>query len=1066
MKISEFSVKNPLLVNCLAFFLILIGLVSLFQIERTTFPNISFDVVTVTTHYPGASPEVMEKRIANPIEKEIKRVSQIKEYGSVCLEGYSMQFVTIDPDAPNKDRVVNEIQRAIDSVTDLPQDLKERPRVLELQTRDEPLVEVSLSGDLPEKELRQLAKDLETEILDMDEVSSVARKGMRDQEILVEVNPQKMASYEIALQHVMTALSARNTNMAGGVLKGKEKELILRTSGEFSNADDIRKVLLRANEGGNWVQVGDVAEVKEGFEEGQIIQRTDGSRAIDLMIIKKDKADAIRLMEDLQKVVAAFQAKSSPEIQKALKIGFVNDISYYIKRRLNTLVQNGWIGAILVMASMVFFLSPGIATGAFIGMLVALLTAFAAMKLLGMSINLISMFGIIMVLGMLVDEDLVVADNITRYLEEGYSHEEASIKGAAEVEGAIISTVLTTIIAFLPLLFMSGIFGKFIGDIPKVVIITLVASLIEALIILPSHLADFTKSRNGQGYKKKKHHLLFDRFRAWYRRSLRYCLDRPVVTVVISFAFTAFVLLYGIYRIPFILFPANGIEGFFVRAEAPVGTRLEVMEEMMKPLEQMLLSLPRNELNHVATNVGLIENDPTDPFSRRGSHIGQLAVYLTPETKRSRDAIEIMEDLRKKSAGYKEFTRISFDTVNPGPPVGKPVAVRIRGEDYEKLSSLAKLYKEELNRMPGVMDVRDDYEEGKGELQVIVDEKALQQSALTYEDVALTVRQAFAGMTATKIRKTEDEIEVVVRFPENLRYDRAALESLLIPNRPGHLVPLSRVARLEQVPGISAIKHYNGRRVVTVTANIDEKKTTSVEVNAHLRKKFAHLPQENSGITFSYGGEEEDTAKSMRSLFIAFLVAQFLVFLILLVTFGSLTQTLILMFTIPFGMVGVVIGFALAGYPFSFLALLGVVGLTGIVVDGGTLIFVFMNRLRKRPGPQPLKEVIVEACSVRLRSILLTSFTTVLGVIPAAYGLGGNDPFISPMALALNWGLAFSVFFTLYTIPVLYFLVERLIAKGRSFFPLCPPKNEADPPPAEKRGVGGRAVPGDIYGTK
>lgn len=1038
MNLSEFSVKNSLLVNSLSLFLVVSGLLALFRIEREAFPNFSFDVIVVSTPYPGAPPEVIEKRIAIPLEKELKEVDDIDKMYSVSVEGLSEVILELEPDAPDRDRIFNDIQKAVDDAQDLPEDLEDDPKVVEIQTKDTPLVIVSLSGDMPEMELRETARRLETEILNLDDVSTVHREGMRDREIWVEVDPAKMASQWIALSDVMKALGTRNVNIAGGLHKGA-RELILRISGEIETAEDVRRVILRANEEGHWVTVGDIANVRDDFEEQRIIERTDGTRAINLMVVKKDKADAIRLMEELKAVIDDFKPRNNPE----LKVAFVDDISYYIKRRLNVLISNGWIGLIFVIAPMVLFLSARVAVGATMGIVVALLSAIAVMNFLGISINLISMFGLIMVLGMLVDEDLVVADNISRYLEEGKAHVEAAILGSAEVSRAIISTVLTTIIAFVPLLFMSGIFGKFVSDIPKVVIITLLASLVEALVILPSHLSDLSRpprNRKEDGrkssFEKKATHHFFDRFRNFYLMTLRACLKHPIWTTGFSLAAIVGAILFAVFGLKFVLFPTKGIEAFFIRAQAPIGTSLESMEEKMRPLEKLAMGLPRNELDHVVTDVGVTQNDPSDPFTERGSHVGQVVVYLTPEAQRSRAADQIMDALRRtlpKDVSEWGVERVSFDPIKPGPPVGKPVAVRVRGDNFEELDSLADSVKEELKKIEGVKDIRDDYEPGKGELKILVDEKTATQAELSYQEIALTVRQAFQGMKATTIRKTDDEIDVIVRLPEGLRRDLQAIESLLILNKKGNLVRLSDVARLEEGPGVNVVKHFDRKRAVAVTANVDEDIVTSQEVNAALKEKFGAASKNHPGVTFTYGGEQEDTEKSMRSLFRALFAAALLIFIVLLVTFESLLQSCIIMLAIPFGMVGVVIGFALAGEPIGFLAFLGIIGMAGVVVDGGTLIFVFINRLQKEGIS--LKDAIITGCGVRLRSVLLTTATTTLAIIPAAYGIGGADPFIQPMALAMNWAIGISIFFTLYTVPCLYYLADKATARIRKMLP-------------------------------
>lgn len=989
---------------------------ALARIEREAFPNISFDIVQVKTVYPSSPPEVIEKRITLPLEKKLKEVGDVKKLESVSLEGVSLIWLTLEPDADNKDQIVTDIERAVQEVTDLPADLEERPLVREIKSKDTPLLEVALSG-LPDDQLRKVALDFETAVLDVNGISSAMRKGLSDLEIWVEVDPKKMEALHLGFPEINQALAAQNVNIPGGLKKGEGTEFLLRTSGELETVEDVKNVVIRANDSGNWIRVGDVAHVEERIEEQTILQRTDGGRSINFLIVKRDRSDALRLKEKLDVFLAEFKAKSSPQ----LKIAVINDFSYYIQRRLNVLVSNGWIGFLLVIISLSLFLSPRVTLGAVFGMPTAFLAAIMVMKWMGMSINLISMFGLIIVLGMLVDEDVVIAENISRYLEEGMDATKAAIRGAAEVSGAIISTVLTTIIAFVPFLFMTGIFGKFVGDIARAVIITLGASLLEALIILPSHLAGLNRQKEEgpkQPRQMKSHHL-YDKMRAKYVRSLEWSLKRSGLVSLISMGVMIAAISWGIFGMRFILFPAKGIESFFVRVEAPLGTPLEITEERVKILEDEIAQLPPAELDHFATQVGISQNDPNDPFTQRGSHVAQIQLFLTPESKRDRDAQEIAADLRQKIKLPPGFEKIHFDQVNPGPPVGKPVAIRVRGNDFQALENLVEEIKKSLQIMRGVSDIRDDFEVGKSEWHVVVDLAKASQSQLTVGDVGLAVREAFGGWPATSIRRGDEEIRVLPRLSLASRYDAQALHGLKIPNRLGILVPLDTVARVEEMPGVHMINHYQGKRAITITGNVDEAITSSREVNTRMTPLLKELAQKNPSLTIDAGGEWEDTQESMNSLFKALVLASILIFMVLLLTFHSFLQTFVLMLAIPFGAVGAVIGFTLHGEPFGFLSILGLVGLSGVVVDGGTLLFTFINQ-RKEFNPD-VRASIMDACSVRLRPIFLTTVTTIFGILPSAYGIGGNDPFIRPMALALNWGLAFSVLFTLYSLPCLYF---------------------------------------------
>lgn len=1037
MNLSEFSVKNSLLVNCLSLFLIVAGLFAVFNLEREAFPNLSFDIVTVRTDYLGAAPSVIESRITLPLEKQLKDVDGLSEMGSISIENMSLVILKIDPDAEDKNQIITNIQKAVDQTSDLPEDLPKKPVVSDMKTRNTPILEVSLSGEMSEEELRKSALHMEDRLLDLPGVSSIARKGLKDQEIWIEISQKSMADLHLSLPEIMLALSQHNVNLPGGVLQENNGELLIRTSGELDTTRDIESVVIRANDEGNWIQVGDIAKVRQRLEKIELIHRTDGTRSINLVVVKKDNADAIDLKTDVQNLLDDFK-KSAPA---SLQLAIVHDVSYYIKRRLNVLISNGWMGFILVMIPMVLFLSTRVAIGALVSIPIALATTFACMKFFGVSINLISMFGLIMVMGMLVDEEVVVAENIARHLENGATHTVAAIRGTSEVALPILATALSTIIAFVPLLFMQGIMGKFMSDIPKVVIITLSASLLQAILIMPSHLSDLHrtgKNKNPYQFQKKGSHHFFDRIKKRYERGLRYCLKHAGWCSFISLSLCGLVLLYGflglrygITRTRFILFPSKGIEAFFIRVETDMGTQLEVTESRIVPLEKLVASLPRQELDHYVTQIGITQENPQDPYTNRGSHLAQVQVYLTPETQRDRSANEIMEALRQSIPQIEGFLKISFEPVKPGPPQGKPVEVRLRGDDFPLLLKLADDLKSDLKEINGLRDINDDDEEGKGELHIIVDEKKATQAGLTIQEIASQVRIAFDGGIATIIRRGDEEINVRVIMEEDLKKS-GKLDALLIANKKGALVPLYQVAKLEKGPGVEMIRHLDGKRTVSVTANVDETRTTSNFVHQILQEKFSNFSALHPGITVQFGGEAKDTAESLASLREAFLLALLMILLLLLVTFGSMTQTLALIFIIPFGMIGVVIGFAFLDQPLTFLAMLGVVGLTGVAVDGGILLFTFINSSTTKH--EDLKEKIVEACLTRFRPILLTTATTVLAVIPAAYGIGGNDPFIAPMALAMNWGLISTLVFTLFAIPSLYLWMDRLrnIWRGRS----------------------------------
>ncbi|NQT06942.1 MAG: efflux RND transporter permease subunit [Candidatus Omnitrophica bacterium] len=1027
MKIAEFSVKQSLFVNLLSVFFIIAGLIAAISMSREAFPNVSFDMVQVSTVYPGASAKEVEKLVTTPLEKELKEVDDVDEMTSASIEGLSTIILKLNPDVKNKDKLVNDMQRAVDRVKNLPADIKDDPLVTDQDTKNTPVIGIALSGDLPEKRLQDIAEILEDRFLDLDGVAAVRRWGWRDQEIWVEVDPDKLREYHISIEEIMDSLKKKNISVPGGSMVRGDKEFNVRTTGEFMTAAEIEGVVIRANDVGNWIRVRDIAEVREAFHDEDVINKTFGTRSVYLVIVKRASADAIDVVNRLKVSLDKFKETQPPELKSA----YVDDMSFYIKRRLNVLKNNGIVGFILVAISLLIFLNKHVAFVTALGIPIAFLASFVIMSFLGLSINLITMFGLIVVLGMLVDDGIIIAENCYRHMENGMSPAEAAVVGTQEVVKPVTATILTTMAAFTPLMMMSGILGKFIRYIPMVVIIALGASMIEAFIILPSHIADFVRIKKDKNGKviSKKNTVWFQKLLKSYTNILTKAIKKRYRVCLGVFLLFIICVFLAAKVMPFELFSSRGIEIFFIRAEAKMGLPLDEMNKRISKVEEEVLKLPENELEALVTQIGVMSEDPHDLRARRGTHLSQMIVYLTPETDRKRDAQAIIDFLKNKTKGIEGFERLYFEKIRPGPPVGKPVAVMIRGEHFPILEEIAEKFKAFLGTIKGVSDINDDYEIGKEEIMVVVDEDAAASAYLGVGDIARSVRNAFEGGVATSIKreKAAEEIDVLVRFPKSERSNFTAFDKILIPNKFDNLIPLNRVARLENKSGISSISHLDGKKVVTVKADVDSGIIKSGKVNSMAMNEFKDIERDYPGYTVKYGGEQEETMKSMNSLIKAFVLAFFLIFMILSTNFKSLIQPLVVMVAIPFGIIGVVIMFMLHGEAFSFLAIIGIVGLSGVVVNDSIVLVEFINRLRE--GGMDRRHSIIEAGQMRLRPVILTTITTVVGLTPVAYGIGGSDPILIPMALAMCWGLAFATILTLIVIPCIYAIIDDLTMK-------------------------------------
>jgi len=1029
MSLPRFSVNNSLFVNLISVMILIIGLIVLFGLNREVFPNVAFDVVTITTTYPGATPLDIEKLITVPIEKELKEVDGIDEINSTSATSTSMLFVKLDPDEKDKQKVIRDIQSAVDRVKDLPKDILEDPIVTEITSTQYPIIEVSLSGKMTEQKLREYADTLEDDLEDIEGVARIKKSGYRDREVQVLVDHEKMEEYYVSIDEIEQALAKRNVSIPAGKIDTATTEYSVRTTGEFETAEEVADVIIRANDSGNWLKVKDVARVEDTFKDEDVINKTLGTRSINLVVMKKESGDAISIVAEVRRICDVFLETASDE----LSISYVNDYAFFANRRLRVLRNNAWVGMMLVIGSMLIFLQRRVAFFTVLGIPISFFITFIVMDAMGITVNLISMFGLVIVLGMLVDDGIIVAENVYRRMEDGQPPREAAVKGTEEVMGAVCAAVFTTIAAFSPLLFMTGLIGKFIRNIPTVVIVALLASLAEALIILPSHLADFVRVKldeNGKPVGLSRDMPWFKNLIAFYTRIVTAAIRRKYMVISGFICALTLVMVLAVTVMKFILFPSAGINFFFIRGEAPIGTPLEKTSELIAPVEEIVSKMSPEELDTYVTTVGKMEEDRQDPFSGQGSNLAQITVYLTQAQDRRRDVDEIIEEMRGKVKDIKGFDDLRFDKPEAGPPVGKPVEAKIRGEDFKTLDKIAFEYMDYLKTIDGTSDITWDHKPGKEEIRIKVDHNKATIAGLDINQIARTVRGVFQGNIATKIKpvKAEEETDVTVRFlgaKECCNVD--IFNEVLIYNRFGNLIPLKKVADIEKVPGTTPIHHLDGKRVVKVSCNVDTDKTTSLEVNARIERKFRDLSERYMGYSVKYGGEQEETMDSLISLLRAFFFAFLVVYLILASFFKSLLQPFIVMLAIPFGLIGVVIAFLAHDMSFSFMSIMGVVGLNGVVVNDSIVLVDFINKLRR--SGMSRAESIVRAGQMRIRPVILTTVTTAGGLSTVAYGIGGKDPFLVPMALALCWGLVFATILTLIIIPCIYSIVDELSLK-------------------------------------
>lgn len=1022
MHISKFSINQPILVNLSMLLIIVAGIMSFQRISKEEFPEISLNGLSIVTMYPGVSPKEIEELITKPIEEEISDIDDIDNISSFSSEGRSLVTIEFTLEADDIYRKLQEVQSEIEKIKDLPKDAED-PEITETKHMFQ-LITVGLIVGGTEHQMKDMLDDMVYAFKKIYGVSEVEVLGDREREIWVEVNPIRLEGYGLSLSDVVRALKGKNINLPGGTMKLKHDELLVRTVGKLGAVNEIEDIVIRKSPAGGHVYLRDVAVVTDTFEEPTLISHLNGKKSFNITVRKSEVGNIVDIVEDIKKTALRFK----PRLPEGAEIVFANDNSVFLKQRLNLLYSNGLFGLILVLASLFIFIGGRAAVITSLGIPVAFFATIILMGVFEITINSLSLFGLIIVLGMIVDDAIIVAENVYRYIEQGMPIKEAAFIGTQEVVWPVTASIATTIAAFMPLLLMTGPLGKFMGIVPQVVTFALAASLWEAFLILPSHLAEFSRpvrKKTTRGADSA----WFVAFQSFYSALLTKLLHRRYRAIFSILAFGIIVLFIAVSTLDIVLFPNQEFDTFLVKAELDPSHKIEQTEKICAAPEHLLLDLPPEENLSVETNIGMKTANLglKEGGYEYASSFAQIKSRLADHHGRKRSGEEILTDLRKKIATMKNGHLFRVDKEMGGPPVGKAVAVRILGEDFQVLEMLSNRVMDELAKIKGVVDIEDNFRPGKDELQVVVDEDRAALYNLDVESIATMIQYAYQGGVATKFSDDNDEIDILVKFDEQTRNNRQGILDIKIPNSDGSMIPLKNVASTELISGYGKIRRYDEKRVITVTANIETGVNTSRNVNLEIKKIMEPIMQQYPDYILSLGGEYEDTEKSMASMIQSFGLAIFLIYIIITCTFKSFIQPFMLMFTIPLAVMGVFVGLILMRTPIGMMSFMGIIALSGIVVNDSIVLIDFINRKMAEGGDRIT--AIVEACKTRLRPILLTSITTILGLLPLALGLFGKERMLTPMAISIVWGLSFSSILTLLIIPCLYTIVDDIKSK-------------------------------------
>ncbi|MDH5711717.1 MAG: efflux RND transporter permease subunit [Gammaproteobacteria bacterium] len=1012
--IIRFLVTRPLIVNLVSVFLLVLGIViSTTMVKIEAFPNVNLDVIQIDIVYPGASPKEIEQLVVTPIEQEIRALNGIDKMISMSFPGSARITMELDPDATNRDRLASEISIAIDKAT-LPSDLPNDPIVTEVDGSVFPVIRLAVSAPLDELALKRLGDNIKDELLAVDGVARVVIQGDRKPEYKIIVDPDRMLEQRISIAQISEAIKSWNINAPGGDIDTEAGQRAVRLIGEFRDIEDASQLVLRANDEGDVLRLGDVATVTESLVEPITLNDVAGEQALSILVLKKTQADIIDTVDLIKAYI-----KTVPErYGEAVQVESFQDYSRFARMRLGVLTNNGMVGIVLVFVSLLLFLRFSVAMTTTWGLPIIFMTGIFVLYSSGLTLNLISMMGFIMVLGMLVDDAIIIGENITHHMEKGLNPVEAAVKGSVELIGPVTTTIMTTIAAFMPMMFMSGMIGKFIIAIPVVVITLLFLSWLESFLILPSHVAHVT---NPNKHPPERRWLQV--IENIYAKILGIALRLRWLTVTGSFLMLIGVFVLAKTSMSFQLFPPVGVEEFIVRVTAPPGTSLVQMREHLREVDRDLRSVINPEyLDATISTAGDVSIDQGDPLTQRGSRYGQIrAIYMPVASRQHHDA---MDDMRAAATLLKEKypgLDISTTEVRPGPPVGRALEAEITSYDEHSGQVAAQNLIDYLGTIKGVTTIDSGLKRGDDELHIVLDRELATYAGIDLATAATQVRAAVGGLVVSNIRRGTEEIDVTIRLPESGTDQLEQLKKLLIPNKKEGLIPLHKVARFELHDGFTTIRHKEGVRIVNVVADIDSKVISSRELNKLVMdNEVKWLGDVASKINVKYGGEEEKNQESFISLIVAFSFAMIAIFFILAIQFNNMTYPIIVMLAIPFGAFGIIVSFYLHDLfwkpmPLSFFSSLGMVALTGVVVNSSLILLVFIQRARAEG--MAMLDAIMMAGRRRLRAVLLTATTTVVGLLPTAYGWGGMDHFVSPMALALSWGLMFATVVTLITIP-------------------------------------------------
>lgn len=1065
-----FFARNGVAANLLMVAIVLAGVYALTsrKIPLEVFPEFESRNISISVPYRGATPEEVEETVVIRIEEAISDVEGIEEMMSTASSSSGTVNVEVDEDYDIRE-VRDKIEARLDGLEDFPPGDAEN-LVIRTAESNRWVISVVISGDLSEHDLTELGMHVRDDVLALPDVTNCELQGTRPHEVSIEIDERALLKYGLTFNQVAAALRASSIDVPAGTLETVSGEVVLRTKGRAYNQKQFEDITLIAREDGTRITVGDVAVVQDGFDENPFIARLNGKRCVLVAVFREGNQSAIRIADEIKEFMATYEK----ELPDGVGIGYWSDQSKIVRGRLNTLLESAWKSMLFVFILLTLFLRPSLAFWVVLGIPVCFMGAFAVMPWVDVSINIVSLFGFILVLGVVVDDAIVAGENIYTKQKEFNDPVEAAVVGAEEVALPVVFGVLTTMLAFVPLFFMSGFHGAWMPQISIIVILVLGFSLLESKLILPSHLTHsprkwikaiilFFFGRTITDWCSK----LYGRFtrfqqaiagsldwfvRVVYQPALNWVLANRYLMMAVFVG--SMIVLLGAFeggRIRQVSFPRVESERATCRLTMQEGTPFEVTESYVLMMEDIVNEMKSRHvgpdgvsvIEDIFSSVGGQGVSSSRSSSRTGqSHQGEVVFYITPPEDRelkigTRElANEWREEIQKRGGivGAKElYFRAELGRGRD------PIQVELRGNDVDDLTEVAGKVKERLESYEGLFDVSDNLDESRSEIQLRIRPEA-EQFGLTMADLARQVRQAFFGEEIQKIQRNRDEVRVMLKFPLEDRRSIAALENMKIRTADGQAVPFSTVAEAVIEKSFPRIERRDRNRAVEVSADADKEVADLDAIRDDLSQWLPGVLRKYPGMSFSFQGEARDEEENAAGIWVGALLIVFGIYAMLAIPFRSYIQPLMVMAVIPYGLIGAVIGHLIEGYfrretggmPLSFLSYFGMLALSGVVVNDSLVLVDYINR-RRRAG-DTVFEAVSTAGAARFRAIILTSATTFGGLYPLIRMQATQAQFLIPMAVSLGYGILFATVITLFLVPINYLVFDDIAKLFRRMY--------------------------------